>query len=383
MGYRLPMNEEEKPMDRAALIREMLGQRQQMGRASAYGNDVGPEDLQLADENSRNASLAQSLSNAVRGFGSFQGKMADNSGADTFKQIGYQGYRDFTAKRADQDRGNKMLMENLDLMELQRQEQAKDSPLSPESKALLQQRIDRLPIKGIDKIRVPEGITQRQIEEDQILSQLAKDMVAKESSIPAVTPYQEKSLQLREEELKASNANRTEQRKLSEEKYAKEQERQTRKDAEGNSTQNLAATFASRLEEAESVFGQLEKEGYDRSSVKGSSLAAMPDFIEGRLPGGEQSLQQEQAERNFVNSTLRRESGAAIAESEFANAEKQYFPRSGDSPKVVAQKKRNRQIVIDGMKREAGPTLQKPVPSQAPIQTPQVAPSEEVREWTP
>lgn len=34
----------------------------------------------------------------------------------------------------------------------------------------------------------------------------------------------------------------------------------------------------------------------------------------------------EQAQRNFINSVLRQESGAAIADSEFENAKKQYFP---------------------------------------------------------
>ena len=35
----------------------------------------------------------------------------------------------------------------------------------------------------------------------------------------------------------------------------------------------------------------------------------------------------EQAERNFINAILRQESGAAIADSEFNNARKQYMPQ--------------------------------------------------------
>lgn len=62
-----------------------------------------------------------------------------------------------------------------------------------------------------------------------------------------------------------------------------------------------------------------------------------------------------QAKRDFINATLRQESGAAIAASEFANADKQYFPQPGDSPEVIKQKKDNREIAIYGMNNLAGP----------------------------
>jgi len=62
----------------------------------------------------------------------------------------------------------------------------------------------------------------------------------------------------------------------------------------------------------------------------------------------------EQAQRNFVNAVLRRESGAAIAESEFESAAKQYFPQPGDSIGVLAQKKVNRETVSRNLLREGG-----------------------------
>ena len=52
---------------------------------------------------------------------------------------------------------------------------------------------------------------------------------------------------------------------------------------------------------------------------------------------------------------LRQESGAAIANSEFENAKKQYFPQYGDKPAVIAQKRANREQVIKGFARQAGP----------------------------
>jgi hypothetical protein len=61
----------------------------------------------------------------------------------------------------------------------------------------------------------------------------------------------------------------------------------------------------------------------------------------------------EQAKRNFVNAILRQESGAVIADSEFASAEKQYFPVAGDNEKVILQKAENRNTAINNLYREA------------------------------
>jgi hypothetical protein len=63
----------------------------------------------------------------------------------------------------------------------------------------------------------------------------------------------------------------------------------------------------------------------------------------------------DQAKRDFINAILRRESGAVIADSEFANADLQYFPQPGDTPEVLAQKAANREAAIQGVKRSAGP----------------------------
>ena len=65
----------------------------------------------------------------------------------------------------------------------------------------------------------------------------------------------------------------------------------------------------------------------------------------------------DQASRDFVNAVLRKESGAAISESEFQNARIQYFPQPGDTPEKIAQKAKNREIVINAMHRTAGPAL--------------------------
>ena len=63
----------------------------------------------------------------------------------------------------------------------------------------------------------------------------------------------------------------------------------------------------------------------------------------------------DQAQRDFINAQLRRESGAVISDAEFDNAEKQYFPQPGDRPEVIEQKNRNRKNAIAGLVESAGP----------------------------
>jgi len=56
-----------------------------------------------------------------------------------------------------------------------------------------------------------------------------------------------------------------------------------------------------------------------------------------------------QAQRQFINSTLRRESGAAIGKDEFENAQQQYFPMPNDDDETLAQKAKARETVIQGL----------------------------------
>lgn len=119
-------------------------------------------------------------------------------------------------------------------------------------------------------------------------------------------------------------------------------------------SQNALAAigYAKRLEESQKNFDSLYKNINEIGTAKFIALRNTPDFLNGTKP--EWFQQMEQSERNFVNAVLRRESGAAISDSEFANAAKQYFPQPGDKPSVIEQKRQNRQIVIDNFFNEGG-----------------------------
>lgn len=115
--------------------------------------------------------------------------------------------------------------------------------------------------------------------------------------------------------------------------------------------QSNAALYADRMRNSEPIILD--------NSVAGQNTF---DKIKAQVPGvgnylvSEGFQKYDQARRDFINATLRRESGAVISDAEFDNANKQYFPQPGDSDAVLKQKAENRRIAIEGISRAAGPS---------------------------
>ncbi len=122
-----------------------------------------------------------------------------------------------------------------------------------------------------------------------------------------------------------------------------------------NETQAKDGLYASRMFNAEKVLRQPDvisgSTSFGQSAIEGTPF--LPSGVKNWLHSeGYQKF--DQAKRDFVNSVLRRESGAAISQSEFDNAEKQYFPMPGDTPAKIEQKKQNRAEAIKGVAGGAG-----------------------------
>lgn len=109
-----------------------------------------------------------------------------------------------------------------------------------------------------------------------------------------------------------------------------------------------AAGFAKRLQQSEEIFDSLLNSGYQGPN-RGQAIAGaiLPNELI-----SPQFQKFDQATRNYINATLRRESGASIAESEFQNARKQYIPQPGDTDEMLAQKAANRRQVFENFRAE-------------------------------
>lgn len=129
--------------------------------------------------------------------------------------------------------------------------------------------------------------------------------------------------------------------------------------AKMNDEQSKAAGYFDRMAQSEQILRGLEQQdkqpGWWSNAVRAVPLVG--ETAIGRAVTPDTSLQYEQAQRDFINALLRRESGAVISESEFDNARKQYFPSAGDSPAIIEQKRKNRETAAEGIRRAAGPAF--------------------------
>jgi hypothetical protein len=119
-----------------------------------------------------------------------------------------------------------------------------------------------------------------------------------------------------------------------------------------NNEQGKAAGFSDRMLGSEQTLRGLE-------GINSGFAGGVAGTVSGWTPNAMKSADRqrfEQAKRDFVNAQLRRESGAAISQKEFDNADAQYFPQPGDSADVIAQKRTNRQRAVEAMAREGGPS---------------------------
>jgi hypothetical protein len=129
-------------------------------------------------------------------------------------------------------------------------------------------------------------------------------------------------------------------------------------------SQGKATTFANRAAEADQILNTVGQGGKVQPGLLkrvGESIPFIGEGVGTLLNATQSSEQQrvEQAQRNFVNAILRQESGASISPSEFASAQKQYFPQPGEDAETILQKAENRRTAIAGMKVQAGPGMQR------------------------
>ena len=118
-------------------------------------------------------------------------------------------------------------------------------------------------------------------------------------------------------------------------------------------TQSKARQFAVSAEEANNLLNSLN---YDPGLIESSLV---PNAFKS------QARQQfEQAARAFVNSVLRRESGAVISDQEFLNKYEELIPRAGDGDAVKQQKAQARLNAVESIRAAGGSGFQTGISAQ-------------------
>lgn len=128
-----------------------------------------------------------------------------------------------------------------------------------------------------------------------------------------------------------------------------------------NDIQAKAQLFGTRMKEADSILQNLSAAGKEFTTPGANTPLIGPAV---NLVDSEKGQQLRQAQRDFLNAVLRRESGAVITDTEFASGTQQYFPQPGDGPAVIAQKARNRALATHAILSEVPSTAAPLQPSQ-------------------
>lgn len=133
--------------------------------------------------------------------------------------------------------------------------------------------------------------------------------------------------------------------------------------------QTNATQFANRMEDAEKSLAAVE------SDITAGGWGVLKDRVargvtEGQynpVPRGATNFMVsdkfqrfEQGKSQFITALLRKESGAAISQSEFDRYDKEFFPQMGDGKAVIEQKQAARKVAIEAMKKGAGPSYAPP-----------------------
>lgn len=109
--------------------------------------------------------------------------------------------------------------------------------------------------------------------------------------------------------------------------------------------------FVTRMMQADQVLSEVGT-NYDPAYVKAAryleNTPILGDIANAAISENDQRVLQ--AQRQFLNSVLRPESGAVIGDVEFASGVKQYFPQPNESKKIQEQKANARRTAIEGLK---------------------------------
>lgn len=112
-----------------------------------------------------------------------------------------------------------------------------------------------------------------------------------------------------------------------------------------NQDQTKAAGFANRAMNSAGLAATLEQK-FDPTAIT-EQRGNLP--IIGNLLATEEFQRYERAKLDFITAVLRRESGAAISETEFDTEDAKFFPQPGDTQQVIVDKRNARDRAIQNL----------------------------------
>ena len=118
--------------------------------------------------------------------------------------------------------------------------------------------------------------------------------------------------------------------------------------------QSNAVMFGIRAEDADKTMRQMEAGGFNPAGPGMAKDLATANRITTNWMASAEGQKYIAASKNLVGAILRKESGAQINAGEWKMGQDLYVPMPGDSDEVRAQKMRNRELAIAGLRAAAG-----------------------------
>lgn len=118
-----------------------------------------------------------------------------------------------------------------------------------------------------------------------------------------------------------------------------------------NDSQFTAARFAHFANKANNDLESLVENGFDPTTMK---VAFQGSNFYPEIAKDEATKKYQTAQMTFINSVLRKDSGAAINKDEYVKYQNQYFPKAGDSKDILNQKRNNRLLAVAGLQAQGG-----------------------------
>ena len=112
--------------------------------------------------------------------------------------------------------------------------------------------------------------------------------------------------------------------------------------------ERTALRFYERMKGAVDDLARVEEEIAGLKITGQTQLEYAPNIFQSRT-----NQIYRQAQRAFTEARLRKDSGAAIPETEFENDRRTYFVQPGDKPEVIEQKRRARETAMNALRRSA------------------------------
>lgn len=118
--------------------------------------------------------------------------------------------------------------------------------------------------------------------------------------------------------------------------------------------ESKAYGYFKRMDDAAKAIATMDAAIAQKSTIGQAWQNHAPNFLQ-----SEEGQVFNQAKKQFTEAYLRRDSGAAISNSEYTQVDREYFPQPGDGPQVLARKQQARRVAIEAIEKEAGRAIRK------------------------